>query len=85
MTETYSVGKMIYDPKTLELCCGTGRITIPFIQGDMRNFILDKKFEMIFVPFNSIHCLNQNKDFINTLQSISKHLEDDGYLIIDYF
>lgn len=85
MAENYSVGKMIYDPKTLELCCGTGRITIPFIQGDMRNFILNEKFDMIFVPFNSIHCLYQNKDFISTLQSIYKHLEDDGYFIIDYF
>ncbi|HOS30135.1 MAG TPA: class I SAM-dependent methyltransferase [Treponemataceae bacterium] len=144
MTKTYSVGKMIYDPKiydglntqkediafykkwisenhirsVLELCCGTGRITIPlakeginisgldysnamlseakekaqkenltipFTQGDMRNFKLDKKFEMIFIPFNSIHCLYEHSDFIDTMNSIYKHLEDSGFLIIDYF
>ena len=144
MSDTYSVGRMIYDPKiynglnthtediafykkwisdnhiqkTLELCCGTGRITIPlakeginisgldysnamlseakekarkenlripFTQGDMRNFTLNEKFELIFIPFNSIHCLYSHSDFINTMNSVYNNLEDNGILIIDYF
>jgi ubiquinone/menaquinone biosynthesis C-methylase UbiE len=102
----------------LELCCGTGRITIPlaknginitgldintnmlseaekkaitekvsinFIKGDMRSFSLSTKFQLIFIPFNSIHCLYENNDFVEVLKCIYKHLADDGYLIIDYF
>jgi ubiquinone/menaquinone biosynthesis C-methylase UbiE len=104
--------------KVLEVCCGTGRITIPlankdidisgfdlndsmlqeaknkaikenvaisFYQGDMREIELKDKYQMIFIPFNSIHCLYTHADFTNTLKSIHKHLQDDGYLIIDYF
>ncbi|MBN1637667.1 MAG: class I SAM-dependent methyltransferase [Ignavibacteriales bacterium] len=144
MTNQYSVGNFIYDPKVydglnqqkddiqfylqwitshnlskvLELCCGTGRITIPlaksgiqisgydlnetmlneaklkassnnltipFYQGDMRNIELNDKYQMIFIPFNSIHCLYSHNDLFKTLQSIYNHLAKDGYLIIDYF
>ena len=104
--------------KILELCCGTGRITISlaqsglnitgldlneemlgeakrkakkenlnitFIKGDMRNFTMNEKFPMILIPFNSIHCLYENDDFISTLKTVYNHLEDNGYFMIDYF
>jgi SAM-dependent methyltransferase len=104
--------------KVLELCCGTGRLTIPLyesginisgidlnktmlnealrktqekgyqielINGDMRSFKLDDKFDVIFIPFNSIHHLYSNDDLVNTLLTIQNHLNANGYLIIDYF
>lgn len=104
--------------KVLEVCCGTGRITIPlakcgidisgfdlnedmlqeaknkaekekvsisFYQGDMREMLLREKYQMIFIPFNSIHCLYTHADIIKTLKSIHDHLDKDGYLILDYF
>jgi ubiquinone/menaquinone biosynthesis C-methylase UbiE len=104
--------------KVLELCCGTGRLTIPLyesgikitgldlnksmlnealkkirnkgyqiplINGDMRTFNIDGMFEAIFIPFNSIHHLYLNEDLYKTLNTIRKHLTDNGYLIIDYF
>jgi 2-polyprenyl-3-methyl-5-hydroxy-6-metoxy-1,4-benzoquinol methylase len=102
----------------LELCCGTGRITIPlkkqgvaitgldinedmlseakikakkenlaidFIQGDMRSFSLATKFQLVVIPFNSIHCLYESSDLAQTLRTIAEHLAPDGYMIIDYF
>jgi len=142
--ESYSVGKLIYDPKVydglnrhtedisfyrtwikdqhickvLEVCCGTGRIAIPlaqsgvemtgldlnesmlsearskaekanvpidFHQGDMRRFSLGKQYQLVFIPFNSIHCLYTHEDITNTFASIRAHVADGGYFIIDYF
>lgn len=104
--------------KVLELCCGTGRITIPcakaginisgfdlntsmldearlkakaanlsisFHQGDMRKISINDKYQMMFIPFNSIHCLYTHSDVSKTLKSIHNHLLDDGFLVIDYF
>jgi len=102
----------------LELCCGTGRLTIPlvqegynitgvdnstsmlkqakekanelnvpirFIQSDMRTFDLPEVYDIIFIPFNSIHHLYTNQDFFNALISVKKHLKEDGYFIFDCF
>ncbi len=104
--------------KILELCCGTGRLTIPlakanlnitglditetmlteakkkakeaqldidFKLGDMRDFQLDDQFDIIFIPFNSIHHLYSNSDLFKTFQSVKKHLKENGIFIFDCF
>ena len=88
--------------KILELCCGTGRLTIPiakdgyhisgvdytpsmlkqakikafeagleinFIEADIRTLNLQEKFDLIFIPFNSIHHLYKNEDYV-TLEKV---------------
>ncbi|MDR2037654.1 MAG: class I SAM-dependent methyltransferase [Bacteroidales bacterium] len=102
----------------LELCCGTGRLTIPlaqegyhitgvdnstsmlkqakgkanelnvpvrFIKSDMRSFELPEVYDIIFIPFNSIHHLYTNRDFFNVLICVKKHLKNNGYFIFDCF
>ncbi len=102
----------------LELCCGTGRLTLPlaqegyhitgvdnstsmlnkakekanelnlpvkFIKADIRSLDLPKVYDIIFIPFNSIHHLYTNQDFFNVLTSVKKHLKEDGYFIVDCF
>ncbi|WP_372752874.1 class I SAM-dependent methyltransferase [Labilibaculum sp.] len=102
----------------LELCCGTGRLTIPiakdgykvsgvdimnsmleqaktkateagleidFIQADIRSLELHKKFDLIFIPFNSIHHLYQNADLFQTLKVVKKHLKENGLFLLDCF
>jgi ubiquinone/menaquinone biosynthesis C-methylase UbiE len=102
----------------LELCCGTGRLTIPlaqdghniigvdnntsmlkqaerkanelktpisFIKSDMRSLDLPEVYDIIFIPFNSIHHLYDNQDFFNVLISVKQHLKNDGYFLFDCF
>lgn len=102
----------------LELCCGTGRLTIPlalegynitgvdnnasmlcqaeekanelkvsirFIKSDIRTLDLPEVYDIIFIPFNSIHHLYTNQDFFDMLISVEKHLKDDGYFLFDCF
>lgn len=106
------------DGNILELCCGTGRLTIPlaqegyritgvdnspsmlkqaerkanelktpirFIESDIRALDLPELYDIIFIPFNSIHHLYDNEDFFNTLIRVRKHLKENGYFIFDCF
>lgn len=106
------------EAKILELCCGTGRLTIPiakegyaitgvdftpsmlaqakakaleagltipFIEADIRTLDLQEKFDLIFIPFNSIHHLYQNDDLFQALQCVKSHLKEDGLLLLDCF
>lgn len=106
------------DAKILELCCGTGRLTLPiakdgynicgvdytpsmleqakakaseagldihFIEADIRAFCLHEKFDLIFIPFNSIHHLYKNEDLFNTLEGVKHHLKEGGLLLLDCF
>ncbi|MBO6606100.1 class I SAM-dependent methyltransferase [Psychroserpens sp.] len=106
------------DAKILELCCGTGRLTIPlakagldiigvdftstmlehakskakseglaidFIEADMRSLNLPDSFDIIFIPFNSIHHLYTNADLSQTLAVVKKHLSPSGTFILDCF
>ena len=102
----------------LELCCGSGRLTIPlakeginicgvdnsktmleqakvkaknekldipFIEADIRNLDLANTYDLIFIPFNSIHHLYENQDLFNTFKVVEKHLKDEGVFIFDCY
>jgi len=102
----------------LELCCGTGRLTIPiskngfkitgvdnnkemlemakrkahlentdidFIEADIRFLDLKLQYDVIFVPFNSIHHIYSNEDLFLVLKNISQHLKKDGMFLFDCF
>ncbi|MCA0151654.1 class I SAM-dependent methyltransferase [Winogradskyella vincentii] len=106
------------DALILELCCGTGRLTLPiakegynitgvdftasmldqakvkasneglvikFIEADMRYLDLQDKFDLIFIPFNSIHHLYKNEDVLNAFNAVKKHLKPKGLFILDCF
>lgn len=106
------------EAKILELCCGTGRLTIPlakdgynicgvdytssmlerakvkaseagleinFIEADIRTLNLQDKFDVIFIPFNSIHHLYRNEDLFKTLKGIKNHLKEGGLFLLDCF
>lgn len=104
--------------RILELCCGSGRLTLPlakdghnitgidytvsmlakaktkasnasldieFIEADMRTFELSEQYDLIFIPFNSVHHLYTNEDLFQTLKAVKKHLKKDGIFIFDCF
>ena len=106
------------EAKILELCCGTGRLTIPiakdgydikgvdytssmlerakekalqaglkidFNEADIRELNLGEKFDLIFIPFNSIHHLYKNEDLFEALNTVKNHLKDNGLFLSDCF
>lgn len=111
-----------YNGKILELCCGTGRLTIPlkekgidicgvdftknmleeakhkasvkklkidFILGDMKDLSLPdykrEKFDMIFIPFNSLQNTYTIDDVSNVFSSVRKYLKNNGIFVFDIF
>ena len=55
------------------------------IQGDMRNFNLDKPFNFIFIGFNSILHLISDNDIYSCYKCVYEHLTDEGIFLIDCF
>lgn len=106
------------DARILELCCGTGRLTLPiakdgydisgvdytssmlkqakikaselglkinFIEADIRTLDLQEKYDLILIPFNSIHHLYVNKDLFKTFNVVKNHLKHGGLFLLDCF
>lgn len=104
--------------RILELCCGTGRLTLPiakkgydisgvdftpsmlekakikaakvgleieFIEADIRNLSLPEKYDLIFIPFNSIHHLYKNEDVFKAFNAVKNHLKKGGLFLLDCF
>lgn len=60
-------------------------LDIDFIVGDCRDFDLNKKFDVIFIPFNSICHIYKTEDVINFFSCVKKHLKEKGIFIISVF
>lgn len=106
------------DARILELCCGTGRLTIPiakdgydicgvdytssmleqakvkasegglvveFIEADIRTLDLPNKYDLVFIPFNSIHHLYINEDLFVVFNVVKKHLKEGGLFLFDCY
>lgn len=58
---------------------------VQLIQGDMRDFDLERHFRLITVPFRAFHHLLKVKDQLACLACMYRHLEQGGSLIIDLF
>ncbi len=55
------------------------------VQGDMRYFNFNKKYDRVFIPFNSLlHILNEN-DLLITFKQIRKHMHSNSQFFIDIF
>lgn len=106
------------DTRILELCCGTGRLTLPiakegydicgvdctpsmldqaktkaseaglkigFVQADIRTLELGEKFNIVFIPFNSIHHLYKNEDLFKVFSVVKNYLKEGGLFLLDCF
>lgn len=106
------------EARILELCCGTGRLTLPiakdgykisgvditssmldqanakaleagltidFIKADIRTLDLSEKYDLIFIPFNSIHHLYQNDDLFQVFNVVKSHLKENGLFLLDCY
>ena len=56
-----------------------------FVQGDARDFQLDRQFQLILLPFNSICHLLDRQSFEAMAACVHRHLAPDGCFVIDFF
>lgn len=59
--------------------------TPEFIQADMRDFNIDRKFDVIFAPFNTLCFLHTVPDISSCFDRVKKHLKPNGKFIVDVF
>ncbi|HEX37982.1 MAG TPA: class I SAM-dependent methyltransferase [Candidatus Cloacimonetes bacterium] len=60
-------------------------LNIPWFHADCRNFHLAKKFNLIFIPFNSFAHIHDRESFEALCSCVKKHLMCNGHFIIDIF
>tara|TARA_B100000886_G_C20421374_1_gene491771 strand:- start:1080 stop:1847 length:768 start_codon:yes stop_codon:yes gene_type:complete len=58
---------------------------LSFSKGDIRNFKLQKKFDVIFSLFHVVSYIKNNNDLLQALSTIYKHLNNGGIFIFDYW
>jgi SAM-dependent methyltransferase len=58
---------------------------VRLMQGDMREFVLSRKFRLATIPFRPFQHLTTVTDELACLECIRRHLADDGRLIFDLF
>jgi SAM-dependent methyltransferase len=61
------------------------KASVEFVQGDMRNFDLDRKFGLIFIARNSLLHLHSTKDLLATFAMVRRHLAPEGIFAFDIF
>ena len=52
---------------------------------DIRTLNLQEKYDLIFIPFNSIHHLYKNEDLFKVFNVVKNHLKDGGLFLLDCF
>src|SRR6266404_4249764 len=58
---------------------------IDLIEGDMRQFNLNRKFNLITIPFHPFCHLLTTEDQLRCLTTINHHLNDGGKLVFDLY
>lgn len=61
------------------------RSRLKWIEGDMRTFSLNRRFNLITMPFRSLQCMLSVDDQLQCLAAVARHLEPDGRLAFDVF
>ncbi len=60
-------------------------LNITWILDDCRKFSFSKKFNLIFIPFNSLAHIHDYESFNRFCSSVKNHLAEKGHFIIDMF
>jgi SAM-dependent methyltransferase len=58
-------------------------VNAAFVQGDIRDFHLSKKFELVFLPYNSMQHLHRRGELESLFSCVREHLADSGRFILD--
>ena len=69
--------------KVQRLAPGSGSLSL--VNGDMREFSLGHKFQLVIIPFRGFLALLTVEDQVRTLDEIKRHLAPGGRLIFNIF
>ncbi|UCC51044.1 MAG: class I SAM-dependent methyltransferase [Anaerolineaceae bacterium] len=58
---------------------------VKLVEGDMRNFSVERSFSLVTIPFRPFQHLTTVEDQLDCLGSIQRHLAPGGRLILDLF
>ena len=64
---------------------GATRERVEFVEGDMAELDLGRRFAQVYIPYRTFQHLLTPIDQVRALESIGEHLEEDGLLIFDTF
>jgi len=59
-----------------------GMLNVRWVLGDMRSFQIDESFGLIIIPGHAFQNLNTAAQQVTCLQSVRRHLQNDGTLVI---
>jgi SAM-dependent methyltransferase len=60
-------------------------VRVGFVEADMRDFALGRRFSLIFIARNSLLHLSEQDDFAAFFSAVRRHLAPDGVLAFDIF
>jgi len=60
-------------------------VEISWVEADCRQFALDRKFQLIVMPFNAMQHLHDRASLAALFGNVRKHLADGGKFIFDVF
>ncbi len=66
-----------------ELKAAERGVDIRFVQGDIRNFDLGRKFEFIFVAAQSLSHLHIREDIEKCFECVRRHLAEEGRFLVE--
>lgn len=76
------------EPRMLETArakAAEAGLDIPWVQGDIRDFSLERRFALVFIPFNSLLHLHAAEDYARFFAAARRHLAPGGRLMLDVF
>lgn len=59
------------------------RAKVTFLNEDMVNFSISKKFDFVFSFCDGYNYLVEDNELISSLKAVYRHLNDDGYFVFD--
>jgi ubiquinone/menaquinone biosynthesis C-methylase UbiE len=69
----------------LDRCDGEVRSRVRLVQGDMRDFSLGQRFNLVMIPYRAFLHLLTPEDQRQALECIREHLTDGGRLVLNIF
>jgi SAM-dependent methyltransferase len=62
---------------------GDKRAHVRLVRADMRSFVLKSRYQRVFLPYNALYCLLNQRDAVACFRAAHSALEPGGELVLD--